>query len=80
MTAVQIVWFIVYLVLAMLIYGSLFIAIGAAATDLKDAQALMTPVMMLFMLPMFVWLPVLRAPAQHAGRRRRRSCRSRRRC
>jgi ABC-2 type transport system permease protein len=61
-TPMQIVWFVVYLVLAMLIYGSLFIAIGAAATDLKDAQGMMTPVMMLFMLPMFVWLPVLRAP------------------
>lgn len=61
-TPMQIVWFIVYLVMAMLIYGSLFIAIGAAATDLKDAQGMMTPVMMLFMLPMFVWLPVLRAP------------------
>ena len=58
----QIVWFIVYLVLAMLIYGSLFIAIGAAATDLKDAQALMTPCMLIFMSPMFIWMPVLRAP------------------
>ncbi len=61
-TAGQIVWFLVYLVMAMFIYGSLFIAIGAAASDLKDAQGLMTPVMVLFMAPMFVWLPVLRAP------------------
>ena len=43
-TAAQIAWFVVYLVMAILIYGSLFIAIGAAASDLKDAQALMTPV------------------------------------
>ena len=61
-TIAQVVWFIVYLVLAMLIYGSLFIAIGAAATDLKDAQALMTPCMLIFMSPMFIWMPVLRAP------------------
>jgi ABC-2 type transport system permease protein len=61
-TAAQIAWFVVYLVLAMLIYGSIFIAIGAAATDLKDAQALMTPCMMLFMSPMFVWMPIIRAP------------------
>jgi ABC-type Na+ efflux pump permease subunit len=61
-TPMQIVWFVVYLILAILIYGSLFIAIGAAATDLKDAQALMTPGMMLFMSPMFIWLPILRAP------------------
>ena len=50
----------------MLIYGSLFIAIGAAATDLKDAQALMTPCMLLFMAPIFIWMPVA------AGRRRAR--------
>ena len=46
----------------MLIYGSIFIAIGAASTDLKDAQGMMTPVMVLFMIPMFVWMPVLRQP------------------
>ena len=58
----QIAWFVVYVILAMMIFGSLFIAIGAAATDLKDAQALMTPGMMLFMAPVFIWMPVLRAP------------------
>src|SRR5262249_28735174 len=37
-------WFLVYMVLAVLIYGSIFIAIGAAVTDMKEAQSLMTPV------------------------------------
>ena len=40
-------WFVVFLLLAVLIYGSLFIAIGSACSDLKDAQNLMTPAMML---------------------------------
>ena len=66
----QIAWFVIYLVMAMLIYGSLFIAIGAAASDLKDAQALMTPGMVLFMTPMFIWMPILQHPGQHARRRR----------
>jgi ABC-2 type transport system permease protein len=61
-TVTQIAWFFVYLVMAILIYGSLFIAIGAAASDLKDAQALMTPGMVLFMTPMFLWMPILKAP------------------
>ena len=61
-TVGQLAWFAVYLVLAMLIYGSIFIAIGAASTDLKDAQGMMTPVMLLFMTPMFVWMPVMRQP------------------
>jgi ABC-2 type transport system permease protein len=58
----QVAWFAVYLVLGLLIYGSLFIAIGAAATDLKDAQGMMTPAMLFLMTPMFLWMPVLRAP------------------
>jgi ABC-2 type transport system permease protein len=62
-TPAQIAWFVIYVVLAMLIYGSLFIAIGAAASDLKDAQALMTPGMMVFMAPIFVWMPIVKAPA-----------------
>jgi len=55
-------WFVVYLALAVLMYGSLFIAIGAAVTDLKESQALMTPVMLVVVSPMFVWLQVLREP------------------
>jgi ABC-2 type transport system permease protein len=61
-TAPQIAWFFIYLVMAILIYGSVFIAVGASATDLKDAQALMTPCMVLFMTPVFLWMPIIRAP------------------
>ena len=43
-------------------FGAVFIAVGAACTDLKDSQGMMTPVMMLLMVPMFLWYPVLRAP------------------
>ena len=55
-------WFILYLMTAILMFGAAFMAIGAACTDLKDAQGMMTPVMMMFMLPMFVWTVVLQAP------------------
>lgn len=57
-----VVWFILYLVMAILMFGAAFMAIGAACTDLKDAQGMMTPVMLLFMAPMFVWTAVLQAP------------------
>jgi ABC-2 type transport system permease protein len=49
--------------LAVLLYGSLYMAVGAACSDLKDAQSLMMPVMLLSMLPIFVWTVVLRDPA-----------------
>ena len=55
--------FFLFLVLAVFLFGSLFIAIGAAVTDLKDAQSLMTPVMLVAMIPMFTWTAVLKAPS-----------------
>lgn len=54
--------FILFLILALLIFGSMFIAIGAACSDLKDAQNMMTPTMLLLMLPAFTWFPVAKAP------------------
>lgn len=55
-------WFVLYLSLAVLMYGALFIAVGAAVTDLKEAQALMMPVMLLVCAPMILWTTVLKEP------------------
>jgi ABC-2 type transport system permease protein len=55
-------WFAVYLVLAVLVYGSLFMAIGAAAGDIKETQSLVTPVMVLISLPMLTVGAVIRDP------------------
>jgi len=55
-------WFVVFLVLAVLIFGSLFIAIGAACSDLKDSQSMMQPVMIFLLLPLFASAVVLRSP------------------
>jgi ABC-2 type transport system permease protein len=52
-TPAVIAWFLVYLALAVLMFGSLFIAVGAACTDLKETQALLTPVMLLTTFPLF---------------------------
>ncbi len=55
-------WFLVFLLCAVLIFGSVFIAIGAACSDLKDSQSMMQPVMIFLMLPLFASPVVLRAP------------------
>jgi ABC-2 type transport system permease protein len=55
-------WFVVFQSLAMLMYGSLFIAIGAACTDMKETQNLLWPVMILAMLPMFLLPTTLQEP------------------
>ena len=58
-----IVSFLVFLVLAMLLYGSVSMAVGAACNDVKDAQNLMLPVMLPLMMPMFVMAPVIESPS-----------------
>jgi ABC-type Na+ efflux pump permease subunit len=55
-------WFVLFLLMGVLIFGSIFIAIGAACNDLKDSQNMMTPVMLFMMVPIFTWGAVLRAP------------------
>ncbi len=54
---------VLFLFLAILLYGSLYTAVGSACSELKDAQSLMMPVMLLSMLPVFVWTAVLKNPA-----------------
>ncbi|MBV9399199.1 MAG: ABC transporter permease [Bryobacterales bacterium] len=58
----QVWWFVAFLSLAVLMFGSIFIAIGASVTDMKEAQSMMTPVMLLLVSPMFVWFNVVREP------------------
>ena len=55
-------WFLVYQALAALMFGSLFIAIGAACTDMKETQNLLWPVMLLVVTPMFLMGSVLQEP------------------
>ena len=52
-----------FLTLAVLLYGSLYMAVGSACSELKDAQSLMMPVMMLSMIPMMVSPAIIKDPA-----------------
>lgn len=55
-------WFVAYTVLAVLMFGSIFAAVGASVSDLKESQNLLTPVMLVAFAPMFVWMNVVREP------------------
>jgi ABC-2 type transport system permease protein len=59
-------WLIAYLVIFFLItyflFASVFGAIGAAVTEMREAQALVTPVMLLLMVPWLLVAPVARDP------------------
>ena len=54
--------FVLYALLGVLLYGSIFISIGAACNEIKDTQTMMMPAMLLIMLPMFSWATIFRAP------------------
>lgn len=60
--AALLAWFVVFQALAALMYGSLFIAVGAACTDMKETQSLMWPVMLLAILPLLFLGSVLQEP------------------
>ncbi len=55
-------WFLLFQVLAVLMFGSLFIAIGAACTDMKETQTLLMPVMMVVCVPLFLMGHVIQHP------------------
>jgi ABC-2 type transport system permease protein len=63
LSAEVLVWFVIFQMLAVLMYGSLFIAVGAACTDLRETQSMLWPVMLLATLPMFVLGQVIREPS-----------------
>jgi ABC-2 type transport system permease protein len=55
-------WFFLFLLCAVLMYGSIFLALGSACSDLKDAQSMMQPAILLIMLPYLASFMVIRAP------------------
>ena len=60
--ATHYLWFLLFQLLALFMFGSIFSAIGAACSEIRDAQNMMFPGMMLVMIPMFVWMPILQSP------------------
>ena len=58
----MIIFFTVFLILGYIFYGSLFIALGALAESMQDAQTLTTPIMFVLMGAVFVVPIGLTAP------------------
>lgn len=55
-------WFFVFLILGIIFFSAIYAALGAVCNDAKDAQQLTFPAMLPFLLPMFLLVPILRAP------------------
>jgi ABC-2 type transport system permease protein len=55
-------WFLIYQLFAVLLFSSIFMAVGAAVNTLKEAQSMLLPIWLLLMCPLFVWLQIVREP------------------
>lgn len=55
-------WFLTYMVLAMIMIGSIMASLGSASNDNKDAQSLQFPAIIPLIIPMMVIMPVLKDP------------------
>jgi len=53
-------YLILFYLIAYFVMGSLMAAIGAAVNEMREAQTLMTPVMVTMMLPWIFWMPISR--------------------
>jgi ABC-type Na+ efflux pump permease subunit len=56
------VFLFIFFVLAYVTIASLMAAIGSAVSEMREAQTLMTPVMLIIMVPWLLWMPITRDP------------------
>ncbi|GIW77505.1 MAG: hypothetical protein KatS3mg104_2568 [Phycisphaerae bacterium] len=66
-SVVQMIGFVGLTIIASFMYGSLFVIAGAGASNLKEAQALMMPVMLIVVLPMFLVGSLIEDPSRVGG-------------
>jgi ABC-2 type transport system permease protein len=58
----QLPWLIVFQILGVLLFSSIFLTIGACVSELKEAQSLLLPVWLLLVCPLMVWFVAVRDP------------------
>lgn len=55
-------WFFVYMILNIIMVGSIMAALGATCNDSKDAQAMQFPLMLPIIVPLFLMMPIILNP------------------
>lgn len=59
---IMLVYFVVFFLIAFFVIASLMAAIGSAVNEMREAQALLGPVMIVLIIPMILWMPIMRNP------------------
>jgi len=55
-------WLVVYFVIAFGLFACLMAAVGSAVSDIREAQSLLGPIMLLLMFPLFLWFFIVDSP------------------
>ncbi len=58
----DLVYLFVFFFMAYFMIAAMMAAVGSAVTDIREANTLVTPVMLLAMVPLFLWMPISQAP------------------
>lgn len=58
----KLVWLAIYFLMAFFLIGAVMAAIGAAVNELREAQSFMSVIMLAFMAPMFLFMPIIQGP------------------
>ena len=57
-----ILYLVIFFLIAFFTLGSLMMAVGSAVNDMREAQAMQAPLIIVIMLPWLLWMPILRDP------------------
>ena len=58
----HIAYLLIFFVMAYFMVSSMMAAVGSAVSDLREAQSLVGPVMMLLIVPLMLWAPIIENP------------------
>jgi ABC-type Na+ efflux pump permease subunit len=55
-------YLLIYFFMAYFMIASIMAGVGSAVTDIREANTLVMPVMLIAMIPLFLWMPISQAP------------------
>ncbi|MEE8155378.1 MAG: ABC transporter permease [Phycisphaerales bacterium] len=61
-TTMDLVYLAIFYFMAYFMIASIMAAVGSAVSEIREANTLVTPVMMLLMIPWMLWMPITQSP------------------
>ena len=59
---IHLVYLMLYFIMAYFMIASIMAGVGSAVSEVREAQSLITPAMLLLMIPLLLWFPIINDP------------------